>query len=992
MKALKRKSLLIIILTVMLAVFSIAGLNSLYPKAAQASVDAPEFSIYGGVSLGVPKITTDPSGNKIYGTGAFRARTMVNVTSDIYTKLNSVNANGKCDYYLVLTRVKDAAKYTASGDIEINESEGESRTYYCVDNSKSMLSSEEFKVITYKGENYISLPFNFPADTEAQYTYFAQFMRYEKSYKTVKVPFKIGLIPIYIDVKKPVYTKVFLSKTSNKIERSVQYIAEKVLENESDKYSNTEEYPYVLDYFKELAGVTTQTATFPVRLVYKKCTDYNTIRTETHESIFNVSSTYVFAADIVFEKVKYMLGITDISYFDAVFKDITYYENADGEDIMATTEQRIMRGAKSYEYTYDKNANAGTLTITYNDFAWENFAIQIKNNDPANALTLYAFPSARTVNEDGSQTLRFNYSNIQNLFYSSAQWSFILNKTSFNYNASTPSGINITPGDNELTVTVNGDAETVNLLSTQKISATAEIIQDFDARVTLDYAALKFEDGTIKESTVHASETMKYTEYLTLIDSAGNFSNFRKKYGATVNAALSVPELEGATFYQFNGVDGKTTGTEDNYEFNISVKYRYNTLVQLDYVTKDGATVNAEGVAFLPLTSNSLTYQVNTFPVFSKFEGYRLAEFTSKNAELASIDFNAHDPMAATFTINCATSSTETPMLIPFNAVFSNKWFVNVTWFERYKNTPFATMKNETFEVKAADYDFNNLTRTDVEEITGITDMTLLSSAPDKKQKLVTFDNKSTYTIEVTYGFASVKVVPSQGGEISELKVPLTNYAAWCDSFDYMRDWSIMMLNTSEQMYFRYSNEIERDEIYGYFSVATFQEKMSNISSIFAKNSGCGTVVLNTAREVKGSAFYKVCNKLAGFNNAREAIFGFFIKPFACVPILAGQVADAINDENGIYYSHFFYIDQFGTVSSINRTGATDPESNESSSDIFFDTTAAKIKSFFSNAAENVSKWFNNSTTGKILKWFLIIAGCAIVSLLIIKIAKKLFG
>ncbi len=66
-----------------------------------------------------------------------------------------------------------------------------------------------------------------------------------------------------------------------------------------------------------------------------------------------------------------------------------------------------------------------------------------------------------------------------------------------------------------------------------------------------------------------------------------------------------------------------------------------------------------------------------------------------------------------------------------------------------------------------------------------------------------------------------------------------------------------MFLNRTDRHYFKYSNDVTRENLYGFFSVAVFKEQVSDLNFYFKNNTGDGCMTIFSQSEVRGSGVYK---------------------------------------------------------------------------------------------------------------------------------------
>ncbi len=126
----------------------------------------------------------------------------------------------------------------------------------------------------------------------------------------------------------------------------------------------------------------------------------------------------------------------------------------------------------------------------------------------------------------------------------------------------------------------------------------------------------------------------------------------------------------------------------------------------------------------------------------------------------------------------------------------------------------FAEKKVFSGSVKVKDVaDIYHPTNAEMSKILGLENLDILGLATAESIS-VTFDGVSTYTAKLSYSYAALKQI-DYNGNAKEIKIPLTSYADWCE--EYGKDWSILFLNRTDRHYFKYSNDVTRENLYGFF-------------------------------------------------------------------------------------------------------------------------------------------------------------------------------
>ena len=202
-----------------------------------------------------------------------------------------------------------------------------------------------------------------------------------------------------------------------------------------------------------------------------------------------------------------------------------------------------------------------------------------------------------------------------------------------------------------------------------------------------------------------------------------------------------------------------------------------------------------------------------------------------------------------------------------------------------------------------------------------------------------------------------------------EIKIPLTSYAEWCK--EYGQDWSILFLNTPERHYFKYSNDVTRENLYGFFSVAVFKEQVSDLNYWFKNNTGDGCMTIFEGKQVSGSGVYKFFNNLTT-KGVITSVLGYVGMSFC----------EIVNDDNAMYYSYFFYLDGTSDNAYLATNGADD---------------AGDTGSAIGNAWEDFTDWakdlwdkFNSSDAWAVIKIVLGVVAVIFVVVLVISGGYKL--
>lgn len=718
------------------------------------------------------------------------------------------------------------------------------------------------------------------------------------------------------------YTSTAVDWSNIAVEMNVSERAQEILSISDMSLPESE-----MAWLQDLGGIQADTEEVVVYLKYQYLQNPNnpsTIAWKTDE-YFNVKSVYAFSRSFVLGKMYQLKDYTSIADFNVVYKG-QYYE----DKYVYNTGNRILLQAKDYTYEYDTSTQTGTLTVTYHDYLYKDFGMRIANNNPDNPLELVYYPDAGDITEDqtGKITMVFDYAKIQENLYNSALWLFDLESDDISV-SNIPQlnpfkkAVTVTKYDDYLTVT----AESQEYLRGVELTATAEIIPDFECEVNYEYVALSVNGRGELVEEVKASEpvTMMNSEY-----NRKGFENFMIDYGDIVNGALECSAITGT---YMTPIDVEPRKNDDG-TFTYVVEYKYNTLFKITN-TYDNT------VLYKALNDVSSLYYgeffVDTIPT-----GWRVKAINAFNDDVRiTVAESAPDDYTKT-KIEVLVDANE-QYLIPIEVDMTDKWEIKINHFETYKNTCFAVKTETVKEIRVLDYpDIYALSKTDLAKILGKDDMTVCGMV-DVDKIAVTFD-KVKYTVDVSYGVASVRSIDYDGNN-KEIRVPLTSYVEWCKDFG-QDDWSILYLNTETTRYFEYSTDVERDKLYGFFAFATFKEQVSDFNYYFKNSSGAGQITIFDKREVKGSAIYKFCDRMRGKADLLSALVGHFCMAWC----------EIFDDDNAIYHSYFFYVDGTSANPFITNGRADNAFDNDSA----FENTMQDTGDWFSNAGKDVGDWFKN--------------------------------
>ena len=769
------------------------------------------------------------------------------------------------------------------------------RELFHTDPEHAELESRAIRFSTWAGAPCAKLEYPITGDYEETYTYKCEYVVYTDDYETVWTYIdQTNFFGIFDEVAKLLGLKkkvdVTAAGAATYTSRSVEHVAKMAIENEDDL--TVEE----LNWLSYLAGrVLPSGETYTVNLKYKEVIDWGNIQEVVEQ--YQVSSYIAFSSEMVYGEVMNIRGSSNITAFNAIYKD-PY--NGDGI---------IYLQADGYKYIFDDATQTGTLTIQYRDFDYSNFSIRLQDNDWTNESSLFVYIRTPDVSYDEATnilSLTFWYDNIVEHLGAGLNWVFELKQE--NFTISNPSAdIYIAAGVDYIKVSFPYDKYYENQLAGVCITAIAEIIPDYESRVTYKYISLDIIDGRILYGYEYRDMPIMYSKYVQLC----NWGKFQESsnYSSLVLKALEPAGEVGTIYCQPIGVHG--TRINDG-EFILEIEYKHNVLFEF--------TDNSGDISYVAATKNSLFYNLQDLPNIAANEGERIASLKT-NSTFATVNFDESASNDLMITLNIQASSFT---IIPFTVEYSDTWHLNIEYFETYKDTPFALKKTYSKDISLKKYDVNNLTLKDIKSIMGITGNMEVCGLVVPDNKVATeYTSDSTYTAKVSYGMLSLSSIDYDGNKM-EIRVPLTSYVDWCNQFG--DDLTILFLNRTDKKYFDYSNEVAREDLYGFFTVAVFEEQVSDLNYYFKNNTGTGHVICFDQRTVSGSSAYNFFDRLRDKGPMLSA---------------AGHVGMAfceiVNDDNKVLQSNFIYLDN--TEAYISNGGADDKDDTDDA----FDNTVEDI-------------------------------------------------
>ena len=702
---------------------------------------------------------------------------------------------------------------------------------------------------------------------------------------------------------------------------------------------------------QEILGIKPSAAEISVTLKYKELTDYATLTEKSYT--FHLKSAYAQNKTLAVTTLYSLTDFSNIADFNAVYTG-DYWRDG----YKYTTEQRIILQARDFEYSYNPTTEKGTLEVKYNDFQYKDLSLRVTNNDPANNLTIDYYTSEAVAGAT-STTLTFRFADIEEQLHNSCNWLFDFGKDNIRISGK-PEGVTTQLTDEALIVTFPNakESELVNL----SLIGVAEIIEDVEYTLTYDYAELTLNGTKISETWKTSAPIVKlYSEVVTC-----NYTNFMLDYGDAVRAAVNPEFLDGAEHYIPTSIKKEYSAYDsETHTCKITVEYTYNTLF--------GITNNYDDeIIFKALDHSSLNYGGEYF-VDSIPDGYRVERLTTEAAYKDKLTIeNAEDYRNAKIEVRTSTTAKE---VLPVEVVFTDSWKMVVTYLENYIDygmkqgekdkdgkpvkACFAEKKVFSGSVKVKDVaDIYHPTNAEMSKILGLENLDILGLATAERIS-VTFDGVSTYTAKLSYSYAALKQI-DYNGNAKEIKIPLTSYADWCE--EYGKEWSILFLNRTDRHFFKYSNDVTRENLYGFFSVAVFKEQVSDLNFYFKNNTGDGCMTIFSQSEVRGSGMYKFFSSLSTKSGFMGILLGTPLISTMCM-----NLCELVDDDNAMYYSYFFYLDGTSENPYLSNGGADNA-----------DDTDSAIKNALNDAKEWLKNTWDKLNGSNAMKWLKILGGVAL--------------
>lgn len=717
----------------------------------------------------------------------------------------------------------------------------------------------------------------------------------------------------------------------------------------------------------------------PLEVIYKAYSSSGNY--ETKSEIYNIGEVAAYNKFSAIRAMYNLSGIKSLAEFNIVSKKRTY-DSETGQVINAG--DKILRQALGYEYVYNEAEEKGYLTVVYDEFRYKDFSITIKNNEADNALEINYYTA--TVNEkDGVVTLTYKYSDIEERLLNSCGWLFDLKKEDFTVTGDSDALVGVSIEENGLNVRI--PVKYQSDLFGLNITAVAQIVPDEEYQMKYVYYGGFAVSRDGKTITPDVTKSTGKAVKLSQLKRYNDYSNFMTDYGSEVNAPLEAFERQyGVKYVQPQNIVMSTDSASKSCE--ITIEYQKHSL----FLVTDNLT---DEWHYLQIRHTSNVYTGDEFVNArgGEVDGYRVDKLNSGTSALKIT--NNYQYAKAKAVLDADTYSGD---IYPVNVIFTDKWLIEINYMNQYKQTPFAEKTKYSGEIRVKDYpDIYALKSADLATILGLKSMSIVNDRSTIDKITVSYDGIGTYKVNTTYTPLSIVQRDSDGKTQTEILVPLSCYKDWCE--DYGQSWSILYLNYAGKVYFKYSNDIVRENLYGFFSVAIFDNKTSNLNDVFSGFEATGCMTFHRSEEIRGSRAYEFLRSDEGglatlltFSTVGlltgHPITGTVIGLAAQRVALAFCESPLANDENAVYTSYFFFLDGTSDTPMISESGSTDPTDKDGALKNTVDEIAGDIKNWWENLKDTIF----NSSYAKIIAVGFGIVLIVLIGVLIIRLIRFAFS
>lgn len=567
-----------------------------------------------------------------------------------------------------------------------------------------------------------------------------------------------------------------------------------------------------------------------------------------------------------------------LPYFDVSYaENVEYKDEESGYTLQGISNEETRLVAKGIEFIddFEDNDNSVDFNVIYDDFDHSHFYINLTNNEIENNLWLKINSGLFEI-KGKKGYLTFDFNRIERQARTVCGWLFELglnnadNFFTLKYGEETLSpyvttvdgkilhrytmekgGLVVEILENEkLTVIYDlKEAEDVgNSLITEytpfpkydlfnlNIEVEAEIVPDEKVVFEYRYINMYLQDNKIvKEmTTVQATDPIWYSVARDFQDYNSLITNFPSVKNS-INLPFDHAKISGAKEYTAGTSDKVNPETGENYKiYGVELLYTFTPVFRIRQMLPSGE----ETVRFLTANRMDSTYFGIDF-IDEIPDGYRVSSIASMDNNTLSLSF-ADSWEKSKFNVN---TRIDDEVVIDVVVNYSDTYNIELSYLQKYKNTPFGTYQKYAFELPVKDYSsYETLKKTlDSEEITlevpklkyinATTLEAILGFRIDSLNagvKTITTENGPyKTTMHVSYNGRKVTQYYPDGGE-NVKTIPLTSFGDWCDALGIK--WDILYLNTATanhgaSTYFERADEVNPYDLYGFFTIASFSQK-----------------------------------------------------------------------------------------------------------------------------------------------------------------------
>lgn len=675
--------------------------------------------------------------------------------------------------------------------------------------------------------------------------------------------------------------------------------------------------------------------------------------------------------------------------------------------------RRTIRQATGFNYGYSFYNGHGGINqipdrvrgseITYDPYVYGDFFVRIANIGDLEQIPDNYFENNLYIDvyhtsyqeRNGRMYLYYDYQTIINLFERSLHWAIKDNAFRLDIRGSyNTTAVTVEETRNEANKATGfavsfpysseNDRRAQPCLQGLEVTGLASITAPIEVDCTVEYKVLN-ED--FSESTQSFNPDHKYwtaagdSSKVTLTDLSDDLLAENGTWAEMIYGSIHPAAFDGIEYMRPSRVDVEIDFHNETAVLTVRYSYNSRILKITNDLNDDFWLVNlSESVAIYSLSSLGVTRYIP--------EGYRIGSIQSvdgfyfENKDLGN-------PLNTTFYKDGSTRNEPYSMTVHL----TDKWPVTINYLEQWKNSPFAVMKEKNVDVRVADFSSDedgNLVLSP-ENVASLLDndvvLQFLQIAVKIDNVNIKYDDvNDKYVVDLTYTYLSM-LVRDYSGTADEIKIALTPFSMWCDY--YGKDWSIMFLNDTKHRFFDYSNDVAPDKLYGFFSYVVFKDEVNDFSNWIREYTSEGVSVVFSKSEVKGSDFYKFIQDTSGVITLAGGTIGL-LYGHPLVGLAAGgltyyglsSIAEHFNEDNGTYYSYFFFLDGTTDMPWATDSGAKDREDSDNGAknrvENFFDS----VEDWFKSLLEKIK----NSTVVKVIA----IIGAVVLGVIVLSLVIKL--